>query len=154
MSDPKTIYKHDGEIQALVSEFEACSFHPSEFKHYQHLTVALWYITRFPYDEAVERMKDGIRRLATTYGKTGYHETITVFWLSVVRDFLADAATVGSVALLANQLIDRCVDKDLIRDYYSSELLASARAKAEWVEPDLKPLGLLRGCSPTVREDG
>lgn len=133
-------YKHDSEIRALVSEFEACSFHPSEFKHYQHLTVALWYLTHFPYDEAVERMKNGIRRLATTYGKTGYHETITVFWLNIVREFLADAEGVDSVAPLANQLIDKYVNKDLISSYYSSELLASDRAKAEWVEPDLQPL--------------
>jgi hypothetical protein len=37
-------------------------------------------------------------------------------------------------------LIEHCVDKNLISRHYSADLLASAKAKAEWVEPDLEPL--------------
>jgi hypothetical protein len=133
----KTYYKTDDEIRTLVESFEACSFHPSEFRHYQHLTVALWYVRHFPYDEAVTKMTSGIRRLAETYGKTGYHETITLFWLQIVSDF-AGADNDPSLATTANRLIDLCDDKNLIYEYYSRELLESARAKAEWVEPDLK----------------
>ena len=133
-------YKSDDEIRSLVNEFEACSFHPSEFRHQQHLAVALWYVSNLPYDGASERMKRGIQRLAASYGKAGYHETITVFWLEVVRGFLAGTAGVDSIAALANQLIEKHADKNLILDYYSAELLASPEAKSGWVEPDLKPL--------------
>jgi hypothetical protein len=140
MSDPRPLFNDDDEIRTLVEAFEACSFHPSEFKHYQHLTVALWYVSHLPFDEAAERTRTGIRRLAATYGKTGYHETITEFWLRVVRGFLAGARRGDSIAILANQLIDRYVEKNLILEYYSAELLASTKAKDEWVEPDLKRL--------------
>lgn len=136
----KNYYHNDGDVRSLVNEFEACSFHPSEFKHYQHLAVALWYVTNLPYDEANERMKRGIQRLATSYGKTGYHETITEFWLRMVRGFLAQGERTESIAVLANQLIEECADKNLILDYYSAELLASPEAKSGWVKPDLKPL--------------
>jgi hypothetical protein len=64
-------YKSVDEIRSLVSEFEACSFHPSEFRHHQHLAVVLWYVASLPYDDASERMKCGIQRLAASYGKTG-----------------------------------------------------------------------------------
>jgi hypothetical protein len=133
-------YKNDEEIRTLVNAFEACSFHPSEFKHYQHLAVALWYVSHLPYTEASEKMRSGIRRLAASYGKSGYHETITVFWLKVVRSFVAGAERADSLAILANQLIENYFDKNLILDYYSTESLASAAAKGEWIEPDLKPM--------------
>ena len=132
-------YKSDDEIRSLVREFEACSFHPSEFKHYQHLAVVLWYVSTLPYDDASAQMKRGIKRLAASYGKTGYHETITEFWLRLVRGFLAESRP-ASIAVAANQLIEKCADKNLILNYYSAELLESPEAKSVWVEPDLQPL--------------
>jgi hypothetical protein len=133
-------YQSVDEIRSLVSEFEACSFHPSEFRHHQHLAVVLWYVASLPYDDASERMKCGIQRLAASYGKTGYHETITEFWLRMVRGFLPEGERAESIAVLANQLIEKYADKNLILDYYSAELLASPEAKSGWVEPDVKPL--------------
>lgn len=133
-------YQTDDEIRALVSAFEACSFHPSEFRHYQHLTVALWYVWHLSPNEASVKMTEGIRRLAETYGKMGYHETITLFWLRIVANFVAGHRANGTVSETANTLIDRCNDKDLIGQFYSAELLATDKAKAEWVEPDLKAL--------------
>jgi hypothetical protein len=133
-------YKSDDEIRSLVSEFEACSFHPSEFRHQQHLAVVLWYVAKLPYPDASERMKRGIKRLAASFGKTGYHEMITEFWLRMVRGFLAESDRTKSIAVLANQLIEKCANKNLILDHYSPELLASPEAKANWLEPDLKPL--------------
>ena len=130
----KDYYHSDDDLRSLVNEFEACSFHPSEFKHYQHLAVALWYVSNLPYDDA------GIQRLAASYGKTGYHETITEFWLRMVRGFLAEGGRAKSIAMVANQLVEKYHNKNLILDYYSAELLASAEAKEGWVEPDLKPL--------------
>ncbi len=135
----KTYYKTEAEIRALVESFEACSFHPGEFRHYQHLTVALWYVRRMPFAAATEKITTGIRRLAETYGKTGYHETITLFWLRIVAVFASEHASLALPAL-ANALIDKCANKDLIGQHYSADVLASPQAKAEWVEPDLKPL--------------
>ena len=132
-------YKTEEEIRTLVESFEACSFHPSEFRHYQHLAVALWYVRQLPFAEATDKVKRGIRRLAETYGKTGYHETITIFWVRIVSAFVAEHEN-ESLPALANALIDKCVDKDLIGQHYSADLLASPKAKHEWVEPDLKPL--------------
>ena len=133
-------YQSDDEICSLVNEFEACSFHPSEFKHHQHLAVVLWYVANLPYADARERTKRGIQRLAARYGKTGYHETITEFWLRMARGFLSECERTESIAVLTNKLIAKYADKNLILDYYSAELLASPEAKSDWVEPDLKPL--------------
>lgn len=132
-------FKNDAEIAELALAFETCEIHPAKFKHYQHLAVALWYVTKFPYEDASGKMRAGIQRLATAYGKTGYHETITLFWLRAVRAFFAGAPDGKPLVELANELADR-YSKDLIADYYSEERISSSQAKSEWVEPDLKPL--------------
>ncbi len=133
-------FRDEAELSALVRAFETCTIHPADFKHYQHLAVALWYIAHFPYEEASHRMRGGIQKLAAAYGKMGYHETITVFWLQMVRRFFVESTSDESIVSLANSLAAKFADKNLINDYYSAGLLASAEAKAEWVEPDLRPL--------------
>lgn len=130
-------FKTRDEIRSLVESFEICTIRPEDFRHYQHLTVALWYVSSLPYDEAVAKMTSGIRRLSEAYGKTGYHETITLFWLRTVSDFATECN--DQLATAANRLIEK-YNKDYIREYYSPHLLASDKAKAGWVEPDLKPL--------------
>jgi len=130
-------FKDEAELSALVRAFETCTIHPAEFKHYQHLAVALWYVAHFPYHEASDKMRNGIQKLAAAYGKMGYHETITMFWLEMVRKFFAEAARSDSMLSLANRLATS-FDKNVINEYYSAELLSSEKAKAEWVEPDVK----------------
>ena len=133
-------FKDDAEITALVRAFETCEIHPAEFKHYQHLAVSLWFVKEFPYDDAVARMRAGIQKLAAAYGKTGYHETITLFWLAMVQTFVAAASPESSLHVLANELAEKFADKNFILNYYSDALLGSAEAKTSWVEPDLKSL--------------
>ena len=135
-------FNTDEEIRELVSAFESRTIHPGDFRHYQHLAVAVWYLKHFPYEDASERMRTGIKRLAAAYGKTGYHETITLFWLEMVRKFLLNRNAPEPIFALANRLAGEFCNKNLIQDYYSEETLKSARAKEEWVAPDLKSLDL------------
>src|SRR5262245_12945701 len=134
-----TPFNDDEEIRLLVTEFEKCTLDPTTFRHYQHLAVALWYVAHYPYETASEKMRTGIQKLAASHGKMGYHETITVFWLRLVRSFIAGARGEKSITVLANRLAAG-ENKDRIYEYYSTELLNSDMAKREWIEPDLKPL--------------
>ena len=131
-------FHDDEEILDLVRRFESCEINPADFRHYKHLTVTLWYVVQFPYDIACEKMRGGIQKLAAAYGKTGYHETITLFWLMVVRDFFASSSRDERLCDLANRLAVSCTGKNLVNEYYSAGLLASPEAKERWVEPDLK----------------
>ena len=137
-------FSNEAEISELVRAFETCEIHPAEFKHYQHLAVALWYLRQLPYEAATEKMRGGIQRLAAAYGKTGYHETITIFWLKVVHDFLLKADSRATIFELANEVASKYGQKNVIAEYYSDEILASVKAKNDWVEPDLKSLELNR----------
>lgn len=133
-------FKDDDELNKLVRDFETCEINLAEFKHQQHLAVALWYLRHLNYEGACEKMRGGLQRLTTAYGQSGYHETITLFWLKRVRRFLSDRHEEEATFALANRLADVYGNKTLISEYYSEETLNSAKARNEWVEPDLQAL--------------
>lgn len=142
MDRPQRLYESLDEIEAVVRGFESCELQPSEFTHAAHLTVALWYLSRLGAPEATARMRAGLYRFLNHHGLGNgkYNETITLFWIKVIRKFLDDADAKGSLADIANQMIASFSSSQLVFDYYSRERVFSEEAKGGWVEPDLKPL--------------
>lgn len=133
------------EIFSLLRRFDDCTLPRAEWTHGAHLTVALWYFLEFDWPEAAERVRRGIRRYNAAHGVRttptgGYHETLTLFWLRVVRSFLEDGRNEGrSLVSLANELVVKA-DSGLPLRHYTRARLFSTEARASWVEPDLKPL--------------
>ena len=133
------------EVETLALEFECCTLPRAGWTHEAHLTVALWYLARHPHAEATRLIREGIKRYNHACGivttpTSGYHETITLFWIRIVSEYLMCVSNERcSLVHLANGLLARC-DKSLPLKYYSRERLMSAEARARWVEPDLKSL--------------
>jgi hypothetical protein len=138
-------FRTNEEIFSLVRRFDDCSLPRSEWTHAAHLTVALWFLLEFDWPEATERVRRGIRRYNAAHGIVttptgGYHETLTLFWLRVVRSFLEGGRNEGrALVSLANELMAGA-DSGLPLRHYTRERLFSAEARAVWVEPDLKPV--------------
>jgi len=138
-------YRTLEEIKQLLKGFEVGNLPRCEFTHHAHLTVALWYLIHCPEADAINRIRDGIQRYYAAQGieitrAGGYHETMTLFWIWVVRRYLAAAGSAGCMVDLANGLIACYGNKNLPFEHYSRELLMSWEARRNWVEPDLKPL--------------
>lgn len=132
------------EVENLVRAFDDCTLPKPAWTHQAHLTVALWYLVHYSGREATTRVRNGIKRFNAAKGvKTtptgGYHETMTMFWICTVSRYLMFADADCSFMELVNGMLERCGDKKLPFEYYSRDLLMSARARASWVEPDLKP---------------
>ena len=130
------------EIADLVRQFEDCTIAPAEFSHDAHLLVALWYVGREPLPEAAARMRAGLLRFIAhnQVDPQKYHETITLFWLKLVGHFLASAGAGRPRPALAQDLLARFGDSQLLFAHYSRELIASPAARSGWVAPDLRPL--------------
>jgi hypothetical protein len=136
-------YRTSAEVLRLVREFESCTLPRAEWTHHAHLVVALWYLVRHTEAEATKLTRDGIKRYNKACGvettkTSGYHETITVFYIRAIRKFLSTANRDCTLAALANSLINICGDKNLPLEYYSRERLMSWEARTAWLEPDLK----------------
>lgn len=141
VSKPNVLFQTVEEVSEVVRRFESCEFGPDEFKHRLHLAVALVYLLDSPYHVALERMRQGLKRFIEHHGLNGvYHETLTVFWMRRVRAFVEHADRRRGLAALANALSDACADPRAVFEYYSTERIESDKARACWLDSDLKPL--------------
>jgi len=138
------IYKNDEEVTSLFQAFEKRTLSKENWTHIAHLTVALVYCLNHPFGVAKNLIRDGIYWLNVAHGtpnteNSGYHETLTCFWMTLVQDFLAKCPSESSLADLTNELAALVGDSQLPLKFYSRELLFSAAARADYVKPDLKP---------------
>jgi hypothetical protein len=125
----------DSEILILVDRLERCLLSPTEFHHRDHLTVAVVYLYAAELEQALNKMRSTLLRFVAHYGGNRYHETLTRFWLIQAEKHL-DRSLCLQTSI--ERVTSALANKDLVYEYYSRELLASATAKETWVEPDLK----------------
>lgn len=144
MSNP---YKSEDEIEAIVAGLESCTTATSGFTHRAHLTVAVWYLSRGTIEESVQQMRASIFRFLDHHqlGREKYHETLTVFWIKLVRQCLAELDSQSSLLEAANAVIESLRNSSVVFDFYTKERLWSAAARQAWVEPDLKQFAELTG---------
>ena len=135
-----TFYNNEAEIEVVVRRFESCKTGKGEFKHRDHLTVALWYLSVTSLEEAIDRMRAGLLRFLDHHGvdRKKYNETLTVFWIEMVWRTLNEIEPQTSLVEKCNRVIETLQNPDLAFEYYSAELMWSNEARTSWVAPDLK----------------
>ena len=149
-------YKNLEEMTAIVESFERGTISRKNWRHAEHLTVALHYVSRHDFKTATTKMRAGIFNLLRAFEidlshEMPYHETLTVFWLRTVADFF-DSKNDCSTIEICNELIEK-FDKDYPLRFYSRECLFSDCARFEFVEADIINLtatGLCAAPSPKI----
>ena len=109
----------------------------AEWRHAGHLTAAYALVTRFGPEHTVRLCRACIPPLNAAHGVAnsavgGYHETLTICFVSAVADAIARGRTLGEI--LAS------LDRDIPFRWWSRELLLSSDARRQWVAPDRAPL--------------
>jgi len=134
------MYQTNDQIKTVVDDFESCRTDKSDFKHTDHLTVAVCYLQNLTVSEATRRLHDALLRFVDHHGvdRRKYNETITVFWLEMVADKLSSLPPTTSLVEQCNAVVNSLNNAGLPLEYYSAELLFSDRAREMFVEPDLK----------------
>ena len=97
------MYSNENEIEDVVRGFETCTTDKIAFKHRQHLTVAVWYLQTMDTNAAVERMRTALLRFVDHHGvpREKYSEEITVYWIELISEKLAELTPDAS-------LVDQC----------------------------------------------
>jgi hypothetical protein len=136
-------YRTQDEIEGLVKEFENATLSRCEWTHTAHLTIALWYSLKHAHPENGELIRYGIQNYNAAQGiestpTSGYHETITLFWIIIAQKFISSVDTHDALLILTSLFIDQYSNPKLVFDYYSYDVLFSAKARAQWIEPNLK----------------
>jgi hypothetical protein len=144
--NPPDFLETEDTLTDFLESFERGTWPKSAWNHAAHVAVAACYLIEHPHEDAAGHMRRGIRHYNQCVGTinsdhSGYHETITLFWLAVVKARLQDLADnlprVEAVRLLVSELAPR---RDLFREYYSFDVVRSVEARRSWIAPDVKPL--------------
>jgi len=128
----------------FLAAFENCSLPFEEWTHRAHIRVAYLYASESGLASAIDRMRAGIK----AYNKAtdtpeaidrGYHETITVAFMTLVYAANQQTGPHGSSAEFCDAHPE-LLSKQTLRRFYSREQVMTMQAKSEFVAPDLRPL--------------
>ncbi len=123
----------------FLAAFEAAAIPRAEWTHEAHIRMAWLHLTRFPTDEACERIRVGIQKLNAINGVVdGYHETITIAFMRMIAARLLLPESYGSFLARNPELYGRSLVA--ILQYYTRERLFSSEARVQFVEPDVQML--------------
>ena len=136
----KKTYQTATEIEAVVSGFESCRTGKGDFKHREHLTVAVSYLSISTQKRAADMMRAALHRFLDHHGvgREKYNETLTMFWVEMVRQELREIGPDRSLVEKCNRVIETLGNPAMAFNYYSKELLWSDEARKGCVKPDLK----------------
>jgi len=132
-------------INELIAGFISCRLSREEWTHTAHLIVCVHFLSTYEYYDAILRIKLGIIKFNETIGlensiDRGYHETMTLFWVWVVKAYLEDKSNWG-LEDRVNGLLDSPFSKKYLPFFfYSEDLIFSRKARTRWVDPDERAL--------------
>ncbi|MGB4773962.1 MAG: hypothetical protein WBP45_02205 [Daejeonella sp.] len=138
-------YSNEEEINKLITEFTNQILPIERWTHEAHLIVALWFLNRYTMEEAACYLRSGIISYNTHVGTEnspvkGYHETMTLFWIKVIDNYLKINKAENLLTTCNNFLNSPFSSRDYPLKFYSRELIFSTKARAFWTEPDLEKL--------------
>jgi hypothetical protein len=129
-------------LDSFLTAFEEGTWPAADWKHPHHLVMAACYVRAYGRERALERARRAIPKYNEAQGgknteDSGYHETLTVFWIDVVaREIPTGASRVEAVRHVVRNLAPK---RDLWREYYSFDVVKSREARRVYIAPDREP---------------
>jgi hypothetical protein len=125
----------DQDDARFLERLEAGTLPPAEFDHRGHLRAGFLYLRREDFPGACVAMKRAIQSFAARLGKTTlYHETLTVAYLALIAERLAEEPLeLGFSAFIARY--PELTSRDYFERYYPRGSLDRPEAKATFVLP-------------------
>ncbi len=137
----------------LLDAFEKCRIPLDRWNQRTHVSIAYLLLNESLFDEALDRLRTGIRRYNESQGieesaTSGYNETTTVSMMRIIESVMNAYAEVFPCDS-ADEFCDQhpeLMSKHILRLFYSPGRRMDPRAKREFLPPDLTDL-------PRVRTD-
>jgi hypothetical protein len=133
--------------EEFLKSFEATMLPFEQWTHRAHVKVAYLYLKRHPFEEALQRLRDGIKAYNAAHRvaespTSGYNETTTRAFLHLI------AATMGAYGgTFPTETADafceshpQLMTRHALRLFYSPQRRMHPLAKTQFIEPDLAPL--------------
>ena len=133
----------ESDITAFLAAFENGTLPKERWTHGAHLLGGAWYVHQLGESAALDHMRLCVQRYNLAVGgqntaTSGYHETVTVFWIKLLHAFLRDHEPIDRTAFVNLAVAHFTSQPDIYRHYYDHDVVASVEARARWVPPTLK----------------
>jgi hypothetical protein len=140
--------EHLANSQALdrfLHSFEGGTLPKAEWTHGAHVAVAACYLFQSNVRIVLPLMRERIcaYNLASGGANTstsGYHETLTRFWLLIVDNMLSRQQPVSRLEAARQAVAAFGEERALHTRYYSTDIVRDTAARQQWRAPDLLPL--------------
>ena len=121
-------------------QFATGTLNPAWFTHEAHLRLAWIHIRQYGMEQAIENVSIQLVRFTELLGaRDKFNTTVTVAAMKAVEHFMKRSATDNFSALILEFPRLKTDFKKLMSAHYGIDIFTSARAKAEYLEPDLLP---------------
>jgi hypothetical protein len=135
-------------LESFLRGFEECTLHKSEWTHGAHVAAAGAYLYDSPdfnITPVLPLVRDRIRAFNLSVGgantaTSGYHETLTHFWLFIVAKHLRSNLPVSRLDAARKAVAAFGEQRTLHAQYYSGDVVKDTAARQSWRTPDLLPL--------------
>lgn len=131
------------DIDDFLAAFESGILPKERWTHAAHILTGACYVHALGEASAIARMRDRVSAYNLAVGgqntpTSGYHETVTVFWIKLIAGNLSGTPTRSG---FAHQAVAQFVSRrNLYADFYDFDILASTEARRTWIPPNLRPL--------------
>jgi hypothetical protein len=130
------------EIDEFLAAFEGGRLPKERWTHSAHLFTGACYVHALGEGPAIDAMRVCIKRHNESVGTAntdtgGYHETITIAWIKILKRLLRDSAPMNR-AEFARLAVERFAsDRGIFGRYYEFDLVKSVEARRTWIPPTL-----------------
>jgi hypothetical protein len=133
------------DIHRLRAGFDDHTLPEADFKHPAHIAVGTTYVCELGAEGALAHLRRALPRYNESQGgqntdTSGYHETLTRFWVDRLAEFVAglpQGLTSSECALAAVETFGSRAR--LHEEYYSFDVVKSLEARRGWLAPDKEP---------------
>jgi hypothetical protein len=141
---PSELPTTESGIDAFLAAFESGTLPKARWTHAAHLLTGACYVHALGEAAAIARMRERVSAYNIAVGgrntsTSGYHETVTVFWIKLLAAYLAKRSSAR--ATFAHDAVREFGEnRTIYRDFYSYDVIASTEARLAWRPPDLRPI--------------
>ena len=132
-------------LSRFLDAFERGTLPKTEWTHAAHVAAAAYYLHGSKFSIALPLMRARISAYNLAVGgantpTSGYHETLTHFWLLIVAEFLRQRRPESPLAAARQTVATFGEARTLHTLYYSGDLVKDSAARLAWRAPDLLPI--------------
>ena len=132
-------------LETFLRGFEEGTLAKSEWTHGAHVGAAACYLFNSNFETIMPLMRARISAFNLAVGganttTSGYHETLTHFWLLIVAESLRQHPPTSRLAAARHAVAVFGEARTLHTLYYSGDVVKDTAARQQWRAPDLLPL--------------